>query len=187
VLHHAITSLHDQFPPFIDGLEERLSSIEQDLVNEPLDRHLLEIATIHQTADGLRRTLTPGRDLAARGTLVMTLPGASDDAMLYASDVLDELRLIVADLAAVSERCLALLGLHASLANNRLGVASRQLAAVATIFLPITFVVGFFGMNFEVLVNDFERGLPVFLLFGVLLNAACVVITLWWLRRRGWR
>ena len=62
--------------------------------------------------------------------------------MLYANDVLDELRLIVADLAAVSDRCLGLLGLHASLASNRQNAASRQLAAVATVFLPITFVVG---------------------------------------------
>jgi magnesium transporter len=186
LLHHTITSLHDRFPLFIDGLEERLSKIERDMVDEPLDRHLVEIAAIRRTTEVLRRTLTPGREVAGRATVVMTLPGASDDDMLYATDVLDELGFIVTDLAAVGERCLALLGLHASLVSTRQGAASRQLAAVATIFLPITFVVGFFGMNFDVLINHFEQGWPIFVILGVLLNVVCIVSTLWLLRRRGW-
>ena len=187
VLHHAVTALHDPYGPYIDGLEERLAVVEQEMVGEPRDAHLVEIAAIRRRADWLRRTLTPGRDTAARTTIVMSLPGASDESLLYANDVLDELRLIVADLAAVSDRCLGLLGLHASLASNRQNAASRQLAAVATVFLPITFVVGFFGMNFDVLVGDLEEGWLAFLLLGVLLNVACVLVTQWWLRRRGWR
>jgi magnesium transporter len=186
VLHHAVTALHDPYGPYIEGLEDRLGMVEQEMVGEPRDDHLVEIARIRRSADTLRRTLTPGRDVAARMTVVMSLPGASDDTLLYANDVLDELRLIVADLAAVSDRCLGLLGLHASFASNRQNAASRQLAAVATVFLPITFVVGFFGMNFDVLTDDVEQGWLAFLLLGVLLNVACVVVTQWWLRRRGW-
>ena len=188
VLHHAMTALHDPYGDYIDGLEERLGAVEQEMVGEPLDSHLVEIADIRRQADWLRRTLTPGRDMAARSTIVMSLPGASDESLLYANDVLDELRLIVADLAAVSDRCLGLLGLHASLASNRQNAASRQLAAVATVFLPITFVVGFFGMNFDVAdpttsSRDGWRSSC----SGVLLNVGCVVVTQWWLRRRGWR
>lgn len=93
----------------------------------------------------------------------------------------------MADLAAISERCLGLLGLHTSLSSNSQGVASRQLAAIATIFLPITFIVGFFGMNFSVLVNDVIVGWPAFLLLGIGLNVACIVATFMWIGRRGWR
>jgi magnesium transporter len=58
---------------------------------------------------------------------------------------------------------------------------------VATVFLPITFVVGLFGMNFDVLVNDVEQGWPRFLIFGIGLNVLCIAATLFWFRRRGWR
>ena len=79
VLHHAVTALHDPYGPYIDGLEERLAVVEQEMVGEPRDAHLVEIAAIRRQADWLRRTLTPGRDTAARTTIVMSLPGASDE------------------------------------------------------------------------------------------------------------
>jgi len=186
-LHRLVTSLHDEFPAYIDRLEDRLDAVEAEMLDEPLDRHLLEITAVRRAADRVRRILTPGRDIAARTMVIGEIPGVTSDAALYASDIADELRLIVSDLAAIGERCLAALGLHAAMVGNRQGAASRQLAAVATVFLPITFVVGFFGMNFDVLVGDLERGWPVFLLFGVALNMACIAITVWWLGRRGWR
>jgi magnesium transporter len=91
------------------------------------------------------------------------------------------------DLAAVGQRAVAVIGLHASLAANRQAASGQHLAVVATIFLPITFLVGFFGMNFAVLVNDLQQGWATFVTFGMLLNVVCVVGTTWWLRRRGWR
>lgn len=49
----------------------------------------------------------------------------------------------MADFTAIEERCAALLVLHASLASKRVAVVSRRLADVATIFLPISFLAGF--------------------------------------------
>lgn len=186
VLHHLTTELHDEYPPYIDQLEDRLGVVEKQMLGGPRDEHLAEISSIRERADSLRRTLTPGRDLAARSLVATLLPGGTSDATIYISDIADELRLIVSDLAAVGERSVALIGLHASLASNRQAAAGQQLAVVATVFLPITFVVGFFGMNFDVLVNDFEQGWSVFLIFGLLLNVVCIVGTVWWLRRRSW-
>jgi magnesium transporter len=186
-LHQLINTLHDDYPPYIAALQQRLTTVEEEMIVDPQDRHLAEITEVRRAAELHGRVLTPGRDLAVRTSIVTSIPGASADAALYASDIADEMRLIVGDLAAIGDRCLAALGLHASLMNNRQAAASRQLAAVATVFLPITFVVGFFGMNFDVLVNDFEQGWVTFVLFGVVLNVAGVVVTLWWLSRRGWR
>lgn len=187
MLHHVISALHAPFRTELDGMDDRLDDLEARVLSDPSDDQLIEIAGVKQHATVLRRALTPGRDLAARVAIVRDLPGATDDSALYVADVSDELHQIVADLAAISDRAIGLLTLHSSLTSNRQGVAGRQLAAIATVFLPITFVVGFFGMNFGVLIEDFEGGWPAFLVFGVGLNVVCVVATMSWLGRRGWR
>jgi magnesium transporter len=92
---------------------------------------------------------------------------------------------IVADFTALEERCVALLGLHSALASKHLATVSRRLAAVATIFLPISFLAGFFGQNFSVLVASIQ-GWPAFLILGVGLSTACVAVTVFILRRRNW-
>jgi CorA-like Mg2+ transporter protein len=84
-------------------------------------------------------------DIPSRMPLIIPLPGATSDTPLYAENINDELQHIVADLTAIQERCISLLGLHASLAGNHLAVVSRRLAAVATIFLPIFFFARFWG------------------------------------------
>jgi magnesium transporter len=63
---------------------------------------------------------------------------------------------------------------------------SRRLAAVATIFLPISFLAGFWGENFNVLTGSIEKGWPAFLVLSVGLSAACAGVTVFVLRRRQW-
>ena len=92
----------------------------------------------------------------------------------------------MADFTAIEERCAALLVLHASLASKHLAVVSRRLAAVATIFLPISFLASFWGQNFDVLTGSIEKGWPAFLVLGVGLSVACVAVIVFMLSRRGW-
>ena len=92
----------------------------------------------------------------------------------------------MADFSAIEERCIALLGLHAALASKHVASVSRRLAAVATIFLPISFLAGFWGQNFNVLTGRIEQGWPTFLVLGVGLNVACVVVIVVMLSRRSW-
>jgi magnesium transporter len=61
----------------------------------------------------------------------------------------------------------------------------KQLAIIATIFLPLSFLTGFFGQNFSWLVGRLN-GWPVFLLFGVGTEVLAVGLLYWLFRRRGW-
>jgi magnesium transporter len=113
-------------------------------------------------------------------------PGASSESQLYAEDISDQLQQVVAEFTAIEERCAAMLGLHAALVSKHLASVSRRLAAVATIFLPISFLAGFWGMNFTVLTGRIEPEWPAFLVLGVRLSAACVAVTVFVLSRRRW-
>jgi magnesium transporter len=185
-LHPLVSSLYTQFSALALELGQRLDALEQQVLHEADDQELAEITAIRHRTGVTRRILTPGRDLAARTPLIQSLPGATSETQLYAEDINDELQQVLADLTAIEERCAALLGLHAALANKHVAVVSRRLAAVATIFLPIAFLAGFWGQNFNVLTGSIEKGWPAFLVLGVGLSVACVAVTVFMLSRRGW-
>jgi magnesium transporter len=153
-----------QFSALVLRLDERLDALEQRVQHEADDEELAKITAIRHRAAMIRRIVTPGRDLAARMPLILSLPGTTSETQLYAEDINDELQQAVAGLTAIEERCSALLVLHASLASKHLAVVSRRLAAVATIFLPISFLAGFWGQNFNVLTGTIEKGWPAFLI-----------------------
>jgi len=156
------------------------------VLREADDQELAEITSIRRRAAVIRRTVTPGRDLSARMPLILSLPGTTSETRLYAEDINDELQQVVAGFIVIEERCIALLALHASLSSKHLASVSRRLAAVATIFLPISFLAGFWGPNFSVLTSSIEKGWPAFLLLGVGLSVACVVMVVVVLSRRSW-
>jgi magnesium transporter len=185
-LHPVISSLYTQFSALTLKLDERLDELEQRVLHKADDQELAEITEIRHRAAVIRRTVTPGRDLAARMPLILSLPGTTSDTQLYADDISDELQQTVASLTVIEERRVALLALHASLASKHLATVSRRLAAVATIFLPISFLAGFWGQNFNVLTGSIEKGWPAFLLLGVGLSAACTGVTVFILTRRRW-
>ena len=185
-LHYLVTALHAPFATLVLMLDQRLDELEQRVLREADDQDLADITAIRHQAAVIRQTLRPGREAVARMSLIIALPGATSDSQLYVEDINDEVQRIVADLTAIEERCLNLMGLHASLAGNHLAVVSRRLAAVATIFLPISFLAGFWGENFNVLTGDVEKGWAAFLILGVGLNAACVAVTVFILSRRRW-
>jgi len=185
-LHPVISSLYTQFSALCLQLDERLDALEQQVLREADDQELAEITTIRHRAAVTRRMVTPGRDLAARMPLILSLPGTTSQTQLYAEDISDQLQQAVAGLTAIEERCSALLVLHASLASKHLAVVSRRLAAVATIFLPISFLAGFWGQNFNVLTGTIEKGWPAFLVLGVGLSAAVAGVTTFALSRRSW-
>jgi magnesium transporter len=185
-LHPVISSLYTQFSALALSLDERLDTLEQRVLREADDQELAEITAIRHRAAVIRRIVTPGRDLAARMPLILSLPGTTGETQLYAEDISDQLHQVVAGLAGIEERCSALLVLHASLASKHLAAVSRRLAAVATIFLPISFLAGFFGQNFNVLTGSIEKGWPAFLVLGVGLSVGCVAVTVFVLSRRGW-
>ena len=69
--------------------------------------------------------------------------------------------------------------------SNRLNVVMKQLAVIATIFLPLSFVVGFFGQNFGWMVSHIGSGWA-FVLLGLGSEVAVLLAFVYLFKRRGW-
>jgi magnesium transporter len=184
VVYSVLDRLTDSFFPVLEKIDDDIDVIEDDIMQRPNDEQLQKMFRIKRFLVTLRRVITPQRDLAARAIDdIQDLPGLDPEQRNYFRDVYDHL-IRVSDLID-SYRDLVSGGMDAylSVVSNRLNVVMKQLTIIATIFLPLTFVTGFFGQNFGWLVNNIDS-FWVFLVFGIGgLVLPCVL--LWWYFRRS--
>jgi magnesium transporter len=70
--------------------------------------------------------------------------------------------------------------------SNRLNVVMKQLAIIATVFLPLGFLTGFFGQNFAWLTGHLQDNLAEFIFLGLGSEVVAIAILLFLFKRRGW-
>jgi magnesium transporter len=135
---------------------------------------------------GIRKAVSPQRDMFASLTGgVAELPGMTAEDERYFRDIYDHLIRITDLVDTYRDLLTSAMDVFLSTVSNRLNVVMKQLAVIATIFLPLTFVTGFFGQNFGWLVRNIA-GWPAFLAFGIGLEIATVIALMVFFKRRGW-
>jgi magnesium transporter len=135
----------------------------------------------------MRKVIAPQRDMMASiNAGVADVPGMTDEASRYFRDLYDHL-IRLADLVdSYRDLLSSVMDTHLSTVSNRLNVVMKQLTIIATIFLPLSFLTGFFGQNFSYLVRVWIAPSWTFFVFGIALDVAAVIFLVAYFRRRGW-
>jgi magnesium transporter len=185
VVYRVLDTLTDSFFPLLERIDDNIDELEDQIIQRPTDAQLQQMFRIKRFLVRLRRVITPQRDLA-QNTIedIQDLPGLEPEQRNYFRDIYDHL-IRISDLID-SYRDLVSGAMDAYLSNvsNRLNVVMKQLTVIATIFLPLTFLTGFFGQNFGWLVNHIDS-LWVFLVFGIGgLLVSCALLFMYF-RRAG--
>lgn len=187
LLYRVLDALVDSFFPLLDEVDADIVDIEQaldDARSQATTRQ--RIFELRRRLVTIRRAVAPARDQMARlaaGTI--EVPGMGDDAPRYFRDIEDHLIRITDTLDGYRDLLAGLTDVYLSTISNRLNAVMKQLSVVAGIFLPLSFLTGFFGQNFGWMVEHMG-GPTAFWGLGIGLQVAAAVLLLAYFRRRRW-
>jgi magnesium transporter len=183
VVYRVLDGLTDSFFPILDRLDDRMERLDGEIFERPNPAQLEEIVELRRQLVELRRVVTPQRDLLARGIDdILEIPGLEADSRNYFRDVYDHAIRISDQIDSYRDLLAGSRDAYLSVVSNRLNQITKQLTVVATIFLPLSFVVGFFGQNFRWLVVQVDSAAAFFVL-GIGSLVLSLIGLLFWFRR----
>ena len=179
-----LDSVVDGFAESQQELEERMTELEEQVVEDE-DPHPDFPERMHELRGGLmslRSAVSPLAD-AVTNLLRREHPLISAKARPYYRDLHDHLLHVRDSLESGRENARNLLDLHNSQVNQKMNQDMRVLTVVATMFIPLTFLAGVYGMNFRYIPElEWQYAYPAFWATCVLISVGLVVF----FRRRGW-
>jgi magnesium transporter len=187
LLYRVFDALTDSFFPPLAQMDDEIDELEAAVLAGPTDQQLQRLFALKRTLVAMRKVVTPQRDLFARSIdQLADLPGLELDERDYFRDVYDHLIRISDLIDSYRDLLSSTTDLYLSTVSNRQNEVMKQLAIVGTIFLPLSFITGFFGMNFGWLVNKGITPSWTFFVLGLgSMLATCIALVIFF-RRRGW-
>jgi magnesium transporter len=177
-----LDAIVDGYFGILEQISERTETLEQELLESPTQKTLETIHGLRANAALLRRSIWPMRDAVSsleRGesTLIHESTG------IYFRDVHDHAVRVVETIESLRDTLSGMADLYLSSLSNKMNETMKVLTTIATIFIPLTFIAGIYGMNFENMPElKWRWGYAM-----VLLAMACVVaLMIAYFRRKKW-
>jgi magnesium transporter len=180
VAHLTLDSAVDAYFPVLDGIDEFVDELEQRVFGNFDEQLLHEIFKVKRLVIGLRRFLSPQREVLSQ-LANRPSPFLPPDGQLYFRDVYDHMLRITDGLDSYRDLLSSTLDGYLTQVSNRLGKVSKGLAVIGALSVPFVVVAGVYGMNFDRIPLAHDRyGFEIML--GVQL--AIGFLFLLWMRRK---
>ena len=177
----------DGYFPVLETYGDRLEALEDEVVLNPTEPTLAKIYQIRRELLALRRAIWPQRD--ALNSLLRDDSLFEADIRPYLRDCYDHVVQIIDVIETYRELASGLMDVYLSAASNRMNEVMKLLTVISTIFIPLTFIVGVYGMNFNPDASPWNMpelnwywGYP--MCWGVMIAIAASLVYYFW--RRGW-
>lgn len=182
LLYSLLDIIVDNYYLVLDNLGDRIEDVEDKVVENPSPSILTTIHNLKVEMVTLRKAVWPLRDVVAHLERCGS-PFLSGTTRLYLHDIYDHTIQVMDSVETYRDILAGLLDIYISNISNRLNEIMKFLTIVGTIFIPLTFIAGVYGMNFK-LMPEIEQwwGYPMALL--IMLATAGVMIL--YIRKRGW-
>lgn len=177
-----LDALVDHYFQVLDHTEERLDLLEDEIYAEPNHHTAYKIQQLRKEIINLRAWMGPVKELVGR--LIQSESNLlSKDTQVYLRDALDHAIEVNETLHIQREMAFSLMEMYMSSVSNRMNEVMKVLTIMASIFIPLTFIVGIYGMNFEYMPElGWKYGYFLVLGLMVLIFVAMVI----YFRRKNW-
>lgn len=150
----------DQYYVILESFGEKIEEIELSLLDNPGDEVLKALHDSRREALNLRRSVYPLRELVSRFEKLEE-PFLSSDTQPYVRDLYDHTIQVIDNVEVFREMASGMLDLYMNSLSNRMNNVMKVLTIIATIFIPLTFIAGVYGMNFTTMPElEWEWGYP---------------------------
>ncbi len=186
LLYRLMDEIVTSFMPVVEKLDLSLDQIEDEIFGKSTPGTLEKLFSIKRSVLYLRRILAPQRE--ALNKLARDEYEAIDERdRIYFRDVYDHLVRMYDIIESVRDLVSGALDSYLSVTNNRLNDVMKTLTIITTLFMPISFIASFFGMNFFQPAYPLSAwtGGPAFLITMLVIVLTPVTMFLW-MRRRRW-
>jgi magnesium transporter len=148
LLYALIDSIVDQYFAVLEVLGEKIEALQDLVVNDPKPETLRQIHALKRQLLFLRRAVWPLREVT-NNLSRSECPLLQESTKVFFRDVYDHVVQIVDTIETLREMVSASLDIYLSSISYRLNAVMKVLTIITTIFMPLTFIVGVYGMNFE--------------------------------------
>jgi magnesium transporter len=182
LLYALVDAIVDQYFSVLETLGEQIESLQERVITDPKPETLKDIHALKQQLLFVRRAVWPLRE-AINNLARSECPFLHESTKVFLRDVYDHVVQIVDTIETLREMVSASLDIYLSSVSYRLNAVMRVLTVITTIFMPLTFIAGIYGMNFEYMPElKWPWGYPMAL--GIM--GLVAVIMLVGFRRKKW-
>lgn len=178
----------DAYYPALEAYGERLDALEDRILERPTPECIAEIHQVKRDLLAVRRATWPLREVL-NSLLRDETPLVTPDTRVYLRDCHDHAVQVMDMMETYREVVAGLMEAYQSSVGNRLNAVMKVLTIIATVFMPLSFLSGVYGMNFHVDAGPWnmpELSWPHGYLFFWSLVLTVAGSMLWWFRRQGW-
>lgn len=170
-----LDSVVDNYFIVLERLGEKIESLEDELVNNPTPKTLQIIHDLKREMIFLRKSVWPLREVInalERGES----PLVKDTTRIYLKDVYDHTIQVIDTVETFRDMLSGMLDIYLSSLSNRLNSVMKVLTIIATIFMPLTFLAGVYGMNFKYMPElEWHWGYPLILLVMITIAVSMLI------------
>ncbi len=182
LLYTLIDSIVDQYTVVIDEIEDVIQKLEVEIIQKANDHSRSRIYELKRELQAVRKAVFPLRELissliSSENTLI------SEPTEFYLRDLRDHVFQTIELIETYRDNLTGLQDLYLSELSHRTNGVVQLLTIVSTIFIPLTFLAGIYGMNFQHM-PELEWQYGYFFLLGLML--LIVLMMIWYFRRKGW-
>lgn len=170
LLYALLDALVDHYFMILEKYGDKLDDIEMQLLQHPEHKILEKIHSIRKETIHLRRSIYPMREMVNKlEKLEHHLLDQSTK--IFIRDLYDHSIQVIETVEIFRDSALGLSDLYMNSLSNKMNNVMKTLTIIATIFIPLTFIVGIYGMNFEYMPElEFTWGYPAVMLFMLVIS-----------------